>query len=307
MKRIMLCFISLPLLLSLCACKSTESNVSSTLSGHTHQPAVDEQTISDPISGYCGNTQTTIYFEDDTKYTFMYGESVTMTDILINLDYDKSKLCKCLPEYTVDTEFGTGYGINLTEGYARCAKGQADLTQEQIDELKEIILWAKDRMFDVSDYEKTISYAGWSEDTKIFFGCLNFEQMSFSSVQHIPIFKINTQKDLEDFKTNYGDVLTMNHGYDEIPSFEDATAKYDENFFENNSLFIVYVTANSGSYRFDVESVYCDNDSLNIHVKQTNNPETVTMDMAGWFVTVAVKDDIVRDCRFFDAALYAEN
>ncbi len=146
MNRIILSFISFALMLALCACNSTESNLSSTPSDHTHQPAVEKQTVSDPVSGYCGNTQTTIYFDDDTKYTFMYGESVTMTDILINLEYDKNKFCNCSPEYTVDTEFGTGYGINLTEGYARSTKGQADLTQEQIDELKEIILWAKDKV-----------------------------------------------------------------------------------------------------------------------------------------------------------------
>ena len=75
----------------------------------------------------------------------MFGNSVTMTDILANLNYDKNKLCKCLPEYTVDTEFGIGYGINITEGYARCDKGQAELTQEQIDKLKEIVLWAKEQ------------------------------------------------------------------------------------------------------------------------------------------------------------------
>ncbi len=145
MKRIILVFISLALMLAFCACQSTDNNSSTAETDHTHRVAVEEQVVSDPISGYCGNTQTTIYFDDDIKYTFMYGESVTMTDILINLDYDKNKLCKCLPEYTVDTEFGTGYGINLTEGYARCKEGQADLTQEQIDELKDIILWAKEK------------------------------------------------------------------------------------------------------------------------------------------------------------------
>lgn len=112
---------------------------------HTHGPANEAQTVEDPVSGYCGNTQTTIYFDNGKSHTFMSGNSVTMTDILVNLKYDKNKLCKCLPEYKVDTEFGTGYGINLTEGYARCDKGQADLTQKQIDKLKEIILWAKEK------------------------------------------------------------------------------------------------------------------------------------------------------------------
>lgn len=146
MKRIIAIFISLIFLLTLCACQSTDNNSSTAETDHTHQPVADEQTVSDPVSGYCGNTQTTIYFDGDKNYKFWGSESVTMTDILINLDYDKSKLCKCLPEYTVDTEFGAGYGINLTEGYARCDKGQADLTQEQVDELKNIILWAKEKV-----------------------------------------------------------------------------------------------------------------------------------------------------------------
>lgn len=73
----------------------------------------------------------------------MYSHSITLTDILINLDYDPDKLCNCRPEYTVDTEFALGHGINLTQGYARCDKGQADLTQEQIDQIAQIIEWAE--------------------------------------------------------------------------------------------------------------------------------------------------------------------
>ncbi len=110
---------------------------------HTHQTASEPQTVDDPVEGYCGNTQTTIYL-DGEAVTFMYDESVTLTDILINLAYDPDKVCRCLPEYTVDTEFGKGYGINLTEGYVRCEKGQADLTAGQIDQISAIIEWAKE-------------------------------------------------------------------------------------------------------------------------------------------------------------------
>ena len=109
---------------------------------HAHSIATDAQTIEDPFVGYCGNTWTVLHI-GDKEYAFMFGHSVTLTDILINLDYDPDKLCKCLPEYTVDTEFALGYGINLTQGYARCDKGQADLTQEQIDQITEIIEWAE--------------------------------------------------------------------------------------------------------------------------------------------------------------------
>lgn len=119
---------------------------------HIHAPVKEEQTVSDPISGYCGNTQTTIsttqFFTKVTdtapfEYTFMGDYSVTLTDILVNLDYDPDMVCLCAGEYNVDTEFGTGYEVNLSDGYARCEKGQADLTKEQIDTITQIITWAQ--------------------------------------------------------------------------------------------------------------------------------------------------------------------
>ena len=109
---------------------------------HDHEIPTEAQTVEDPFVGYCGNTQTTLYIRNKI-YSFMYGHSVTLTEILHNLDYQRNKTCRCMAEYTVDTEFGIGYEINLTEGFARFEKGQADLTQEQIDTIAEIIQWAE--------------------------------------------------------------------------------------------------------------------------------------------------------------------
>lgn len=105
---------------------------------HTHALASEPQTVEDPVSGYCGNTVTTVYL-DGEENAFWGTDSVTLTDILINLSYDPEKVCRCAPEFTVDTEFGEGYGVNLTEGYARCADGQADLTREQLETIREIM------------------------------------------------------------------------------------------------------------------------------------------------------------------------
>ena len=107
---------------------------------HTHMTALQPQTVDDPITGYCGNTQTTVHIAGE-EFTFWGGHSVTLTDILINLDYDPMKVCRCRPEFAVDTEFGAGYGINLTAGYARCEKGQADLTVEQVKVIQKILDW----------------------------------------------------------------------------------------------------------------------------------------------------------------------
>ena len=155
----------------------------------------------------------------------------------------------------------------------------------------------------IDGWETTVSYANWSDDSSIIFGALNKEKMTISSVRHLPIFKVDTKQDLEQFKSSYGEILTMNQGYDEIPSFEEATSKYDEAFFEINSLLIIYVEASSGSYRYNVSGTHNDMKSFTVHVKQTNNPKIVTADMAGWFITVAVQDSTIRDCESFDADL----
>ena len=152
-------------------------------------------------------------------------------------------------------------------------------------------------------FEIAVSYANWTEESEIYFGALNKEKMVISSVQHLPIYKFNTLKELEQFKLAFGEVLTMDSGYDEVPSFNDITTNYDETFFDENTLLLVYVGANSGTYRFGVSSVFCAENSFCIHIEQTNNPEVVTDDMAGWFITVAVPDSMVENCTEFDADL----
>lgn len=151
-----------------------------------------------------------------------------------------------------------------------------------------------------------MSYAGWTEDCEILSGTLNINKMADSSVLHLPIHKFDTLEDLKQFKL-FDDIFTFDRGYDEIPSFNDAVAKYDDIFFEENSLMLVCVPANSGSYRYGVNSVFCDGTSFCIHVEQTNKPEAATMDMVGWFVTVAVPDSMVENCTQFDDDLNNPN
>ena len=109
---------------------------------HLHMTALTPQTVADPVTGYCGNTWTTLYL-DGKEYGFMYGHSVTLTDLLVNLDYDPGKVCRCMAQYRADTEFGTNYQINLEYGFVRCDLGQADLTQDQIQTIADIVNWAE--------------------------------------------------------------------------------------------------------------------------------------------------------------------
>lgn len=111
---------------------------------HSHQPAEADNIVPHEQMLYCGNTVTKVYPEslysgEDWKASFWGGDSVSLTDLLLYLDYSEG-ICRCLPEYMVETEFSEEpYGVNLTEGYARHGDSQVDLTQEQIDLIRDIL------------------------------------------------------------------------------------------------------------------------------------------------------------------------
>lgn len=111
---------------------------------HSHQPAEGDNTVPHEQMGYCGNTITRVSHEprtsgEDWESSFWGGDSVALTDLLLYLDYQEG-ICRCLPEYMVETEFSEEpYGISLTEGYARHGDSQVDLTQEQVELIREIL------------------------------------------------------------------------------------------------------------------------------------------------------------------------
>ncbi len=103
----------------------------------SHTPAAEPQTVEDPISGYCGNTVTEVILDGET-YSFWGDDSVRLTDLVINLNY-ADDICRCLPEFTVNTEFGDGYGVNLSEHYVRYGDRQCPITEEQAAEIQGIL------------------------------------------------------------------------------------------------------------------------------------------------------------------------
>lgn len=106
--------------------------------GHSHDPAGEPETTGGTEDGYCGNISVTVTL-DGSAYTLSGSDAVTLTAILENLDYTSDDICSCSAEFTVETEIGTEYEVNLTGYFARCDAGQAVLTQKQADAIREIV------------------------------------------------------------------------------------------------------------------------------------------------------------------------
>ena len=146
-----------------------------------------------------------------------------------------------------------------------------------------------------------VAYAGWTEDSAIFLSCRNAEKLIIRSVRHLPVYKLDTKDDLDEFRNRFQDILTFDQGYDEVPSFNEAVSDYDDGFFAEHSLILAYVTAGSGSLRFDLRDVCHDGSSILISVMQANHPKVGTADMAGWFVMAEVWDKDLEGIAEYDA------
>ncbi len=157
-------------------------------------------------------------------------------------------------------------------------------------------------------FDIAVSYVGWIDSDKIYSNALNHNQTINGRTRHFPIYKFNTAAELEQFKTAFDADVSMNATYNEMPSFNDTCAKYDAEFFNENTLILIYVEAESGSFRFGVDDISCNEHLFCVHVKQINAPEDVTCDMAGWFITIAVPDAAITDDTEFDAdSVHASN
>ncbi len=129
--------------------------------------------------------------------------------------------------------------------------------------------------------------------------------MIISSVRHLPVYRLDTLNDLNGFRERYQDALTPNHGWNEVPSFNEIASSYDESFFDEHALILAYVEASSGSFRYAIQNVSWDGSALCLDVIQTNHPEAYTDDMAGWFVIAEVSDSDIADVTEYDARLLA--
>lgn len=127
---------------------------------------------------------------------------------------------------------------------------------------------------------------------------LNLEKMSEKEIEHLPVYKMDTLEELVQFKQV---LYKVDDIFGAEGSLEEITEGCDEEFFEENTLILVYLYASSGSYNYTVESVRMQDNTLSVHVKCTNPSEGETCDVANYFVTVSVPDSVIADCTDFDA------
>lgn len=164
-------------------------------------------------------------------------------------------------------------------------------------------LVACDEHPDGNMYASELVWVNYGGSDTFYFGSLNRDKLSTNSVKHLPLYKMDSLSELEQFKANFAGDFQFEQSHGEYESFETATADINEEYFDTYSLFIIYVSANSSSYKYGIEKAIVEGENYNIYVHQSNNPEIVSDDMAGWFILLTTPKSQIDGCTVFDAQM----
>lgn len=151
-------------------------------------------------------------------------------------------------------------------------------------------------------YEWDLAYAahGIGDDELFWDNALNADNSEKGGAQHLPIFKFESAEEFEDFKTGVLSGFYLNEGHNDVPSLKSITSECDEEFFKENTLFLIYVPATSGSVRHKVSEVTAEDGVFTAEIT-ADSPPAVTMDLVSWFLTVKANKDYVSGCTEFNA------
>lgn len=146
------------------------------------------------------------------------------------------------------------------------------------------------------NYGSTVSYAGSIDEETIYKNAVNSDKFPLTSPYeyYLPLYKFDTLEDLEQFKATFGNKIDFDMGWDEVPSFNEVTGEYDEGFFDEYTLLLVYVHSGSSSYRYKNLLSQTDHTSLYLHIGKANDPEVLDELEASWFITVAYPDEYLE-------------
>lgn len=154
-------------------------------------------------------------------------------------------------------------------------------------------------------YGNTIAYVGWTDDERIYENALNKDILQDRDGVHLPVYKMDTLEEFEQFKSDYSDVFTMNQGRDRYLSFDDTVARVQWNteaFYKDYTMLAVYIPAMDGTLRFHVADVQTRNGVFDIYVGQ-GHADLVSDEMAGWLILMEVKDEEMQEYKHFNAFL----
>ena len=208
----------------------------------------------------------------------------TVDGVLDALNYS-DETCDGLPKYYYTAADGTEYSFNLDEQGGWVWKNGKETTVDG-----ETARFIKENA-DILRYEigpTPVAAVGYVESDRLPIGAPGADGPGKIA---LPFFRLDTKADADRFLEEFSDLLDVDCEKDgQFPSLRQLLAAYDEGYYADNSLLLIYVTASSGSNRYGVASVTLDMGTLTLVVDRFDHNEAGTCDMAGWALLYEISD-----------------
>jgi len=220
-----------------------------------------------------------------------FGEGDTKGRVKNMSRWKKPKLWICIAAAVVIIAVGA---VLITDPMDKPASEETpEWTPIQMDDM------TPEGIFDVIQ-----SWAGWTGEGAVW-GGLNADKLQYSNLLRLPIYKFDTRQELDNFMGLTGKFLTMNDSSKGVPSFYGTAARYDEAFFADYTLILVYVPSGNSGRTFRVSSTEINNytETFVVEIQETASAQLKEPKQSGWFITMAISDSDIAGCTKFDAVL----
>lgn len=143
---------------------------------------------------------------------------------------------------------------------------------------------------DTEKYDHMVSAAHYNSDNTLSDIAMNKDKIEAKG-HGAPVIKLDTWDEMNAFKENYTDELLLDRRVDELQSFNSNTQKYDEKFFEDNTLIAIYWMSGSCSLRYGIYDIVTDENKVCFEVVETRGNYFGDAALGASIITIAVPDD----------------
>ena len=110
----------------------------------------------------------------------------------------------------------------------------------------------------------------------------------------LPTVKITSTKQLADFVNKMDPFMNFDLSYDDTPTFYEISREFTDEYFENNTLLLIYASGNTSSDRFSIEYARKSLGVLSLGVMRDVYSAGDTV-KSGWLVCMNVENKNIKD------------
>lgn len=157
---------------------------------------------------------------------------------------------------------------------------------------------------DDAPFPTTLCWADYTEEGERALRFTYYPITGAYSYQHeltYPAIGIKNTQELDSFLSLAKGYFSLSASLPGKETFNATVAKYDEAFFEENGLVIVYIPSESTSIGYKLADAALSGEELHITLTENRPEGDLAQAMAGWFMTVELPQAVLSQANYFSA------